>query len=95
MCQECIVIKPLVASESECTATLFLNYQSTISIRTKEKELGHPQPATPMRVDNTRTYDCVHYSLQQKKSKEFDMQLHFPQDIINNEQFETHWVERE
>ena len=48
-----------------------------------------------MRVDNTTTYDYVYDNMQQKKSKAFDTRLYFPQDRINNEQFEIHWMKGE
>ena len=91
MHQECSVIKPVLASAAECeTATLFLNCQTTIVLRIAAKEMGHPQPATPMRIDNTTANNYVHNNLQQKKSKAFDMRLHWLRDRVNRRQFETH-----
>ena len=82
------MIKPAVASASECeTTTIFLKFQSTIAIRTTAKELVHPQTATPTRFDSTTTYDYIYDDLQQKKSKKFGMRLHWLRDRINNEQF--------
>ena len=95
-CQECSIIKPIVASAAECeTLTLFLNCQTAIVVRVTAKELGHPQPATPIRVDNTTTNNYVCNNLQQKKSKSFDMRLHWLRDRINNSQFETCWMKGE
>ena len=91
--QECSIINPIVASTTECeTLTLFLNYQSTIFVRTTTKELGHPQPATSTRVENETTNNCICNNLQQKKSKSFDIRLHWLRDQINNSQFEMHWM---
>ena len=40
-----------LASEAECAA-LFFNAREAIVVRTKLEEMGNPQPATPMQVDN-------------------------------------------
>lgn len=58
--QECSVIKPVVASAAECeTATLFLNCQNAIVLHIAAKEMGHPQAAAPMRIDNSTTHNYV------------------------------------
>ena len=55
--------------------------------------MGHPQPATPIQVDNTTTHNYVHNNMQQKRSKAFDMRLHWLRDRINQQQFEIYWME--
>ena len=93
VCKKCSIIKSIAASVVEFeTLTLFLNCQNTIIVRKMAKELGHSQPATPTRVDNATTNNCARNNLQQKKSKSFDMRLHWLRDQMNNIQFETHWM---
>ena len=92
--QECSIIKPVVASAAECeTATLFLNCQTAIILRITAKEMGHPQAATPIQIDNTTTNNFVHDYMQQKKSKAFDMRLHWLRDRVNQQQFEIYWMD--
>ena len=56
MHQEFRVIKPIVASAAEYeTATLFVNCQTEIVIRTNAMELGHQQLETHIQVENTTT----------------------------------------
>ena len=87
------MIKPVVASAAECeTATLFLNYQTTIVLRIAAKEMGHPQAATPMQIDNTTIYNYMCDTMQQRKSKAFDMRLHWLRDRVNQKQFEIYWM---
>ena len=94
--QECITIKPLVTSATECgTVTLFLNFRTMIVIRITTKELGHPQPLRPTREDKTTTNNFMCNNLQQKKSKSFNMRLHWLRDQIKNRQFETHYMKGE
>lgn len=79
--QECSAIKPVLASAAECgTSTLFLDCQTAISLRIAAKEMGHPQPATPTHIDNTTANNYVHNNLQHKKSKAFNMRLHWLRD---------------
>ena len=93
VCQECSVIKHVVASAAECeTVTLFINCQTVIVIRTTAMELGHEQPATPTQVKNTTTCNYVYDTLQQKQSKSFDMKLHWLRDRTNRNQFHVYWA---
>ena len=48
------IIKNVVASAAEAeVAALFMNAQLAAPLRTTLEELGHPQPPTPMKTDNT------------------------------------------
>ena len=76
--QECSVIKPIVAPVAECeTATLFVNCQTELIIRTPALEIGYQQPARPIQFDNITTCSYVYNRLQQKRSKLFDMKLYW------------------
>ena len=48
-----------------------------------------------MQVDNTTINNYVCNNLEEKKSKLFDMQLHWLCDRINNSQFEIYWMKGE
>ena len=86
--QECSAIKPVMASAAECEiATLFVNCQTAIFIRTTAIELGHEQLETPTQVDNATTFNYVHDTLQHKSSKSFDMKLHWLRDRTNRNSF--------
>ena len=61
-------------------------------MRTTAMELGHEQPETPTQVDNTTTFNYAHGTLQQKRSKSFDMRLHWLRDRTNREQFYVCWA---
>jgi hypothetical protein len=91
--QECSVIRPIMGSAAECeTTTLYLNCQTGIVLRITAEELGHPQPPTPVQVDNSTTYNFVHDTLQQKRSKAFDMKLYWLRDRQNQNQFNIYWA---
>jgi hypothetical protein len=68
------VIKNVVApaAESEVGAC-FHNAQSGAPIRVTLTELGHTQPPTPLRTDNSNAYGILNETIKQKRSKAMDM----------------------
>ena len=42
--------------------------------------MGHPQPATPMQVDNSTCYGTTDIKIYQKSSKEKDIKFYWVQD---------------
>jgi hypothetical protein len=68
------VIKNVVASAAESEAgACFHNAQSGAPLRITLTELGHTQPPTPLRTDNTTANGIVHETIKQKRSKAMDM----------------------
>ena len=74
------------AAEEEYGA-LFLNGQAAVPIRTTLIEMHHPQPPTPIQVDNYTTVGIANKSIKKKLSKAMDMRFHWRQDIIIQEHF--------
>ena len=74
------------AAEAEYGA-LFLNGQATIPIRTTLIDMHHPQPPTPIQVDNSTAEGTANKSIRQKRSKAVDMRFHWIQDRIIQENF--------
>lgn len=67
---ECKTLRHVVASSAEAeTAGLFHNAQVAIPIRYILTEMGHPQPATPIKTDNVTANAFVHANITQRKSK--------------------------
>ena len=73
----CQLIKTFisVASETEIGAT-FLNAKYALPIHTTLEELGHPQPPTPMQVDNTTAVGFTNDTVKHKRSKEIEMRFY-------------------
>ena len=67
------------ADEAEIGAT-FHNGQEAVPIRTSLQELGHPQPPTPIRVDNSTAEGFANGTIEQKISKAIDMRFYWIQD---------------
>ena len=66
---ECKTLQTIVASAAEAeTGSLFHNGQIIIHIRRQLEALGHPQPPTPLKIDNSTSNEFVNKSLRQKKA---------------------------
>jgi hypothetical protein len=82
-------IKNVVASavDSEVGAC-FHNAQSGAPLRVTLTELGHTQPLTPLRTDNSTAYGIVNKKIKQKRSKAMDMRYHWLTDRVCQKQFD-------
>ena len=89
---ECRILKHVVASaaEAECGG-LFHNRQTTIPLRTTLIELGHPQPPTPIRTDNSTAGGIVNSTVRQKQSKAMDMRFYWVKDRIESQHLHVYW----
>jgi hypothetical protein len=86
------VIKNVVASAAESeVGACFHNTQSVAPIRVTLTELGHTQPPTPLRTDNSTAYGIVNETIKQKRSKAMDMRCHWLTDRICQKQFDVYW----
>jgi hypothetical protein len=75
------VIKNLVAEAAESqVGACFHNAQSGSPLRVTLTELGHAQPPTPLRPDNSTVYGIVNETIKQKRSKSMDMRYHWLTD---------------
>ena len=74
----CKIIDVVVGSASEAEIGAgYLNGQDAVPIITTLTELGHPQPPTPIQVDNTTAEGCANGTMKKKRSKAMDMRWHW------------------
>jgi hypothetical protein len=78
------------AAEAEIGA-LFMNAKAIIPLRITCEELGHKQPATPMRTDNNTAEGIMNGTIQQNRSKEIDMRFYWLKDRVEQGQFRIYW----
>ena len=89
---ECKLLRHVVASSAEVeTAGLFFNAQSAVPIRQALIALGHPQPPTPLKSDNSTAVNFANKSLRQKRSKSWDMRLNWLRYRQVQQQFHLFW----
>jgi len=61
----CIILKLITASAAEAElGALFLNAQEAKVIRLTLAKLGHPQPPTPIHINNTTTVGIVNNTIK-------------------------------
>jgi hypothetical protein len=86
------VIKKVVASAAESeVGACFHNAQSGAPIRVKLTELGHIQPPTPLRTDNSTAFGIFNETIKQKRSKAIDMRYHWLTDRVRQKQSDVYW----
>jgi hypothetical protein len=60
-------------------------------LRVTLTELGHTQPPTPLRTDNSTAYGIVNETFKQQRSKAMDMRYHWLIDRVRQKQFDVYW----
>ena len=78
------------AAEAEMLA-LFMNAQELIPLRLCLDEMGHKQPPTTMKTDNSTAMGIANETIKQKRSKSMDMRIHWVRDRIKQNQFKITW----
>ena len=70
----CTILKLVASSAAEAElGALFLNAKQAKIIVITLEELGHPQPPTPMHVDNSTTVGIVNSTIKRQKSRSMEM----------------------
>ena len=78
------------AAKAEIGAA-YINGQEAVPIRTLLRELGHPQPATPIQVNKSTADGFANDTIKQKRSKAIDMRFYWIRDCTIQGQFLIYW----
>ena len=88
----CAILKLVAASAAEAElGALFFNVQEARIIRLTLLELGHPQPPTPIHVDNITTVGIVNNNIKRQCSKAMEMIYFCLLDQKNNKYFKVYY----
>jgi hypothetical protein len=88
----CHILCNVMASAAEAkVGALFLNSQDALPLRVTLKELGHPQPPTPMQTDNCTAAGFANDTIKQKRSKAIDMRFYWIKDQVHQKQCLIYW----
>ena len=88
----CKILRNIMVSAAEAEyGALFLNGQAAVPIRITLMEMYHPQPPTPIQVDNSTAVGIANKSIKQKRSKAMDMRFHWIIDRILQMHFNVFW----
>jgi hypothetical protein len=86
------IMKAVLASAAEAeTGGMFYNCQDALPIRVTLEEMGHPQPPTHVRGDNSTAIGIANDTIKQRRSKAIDMRYFWLQDREAQEQFKYYW----
>ena len=77
-------------AEAEIGAA-YINGQESLPIRTLLRKLGHPQPVTPIQVNNSTANGFASYTIKQKRSKAKDVRFYWIRDQTSQGQFLIYW----
>jgi hypothetical protein len=88
----CKTIRGVMASAAETeTGGVYGNAQEAIACRISLCALGHPQPPTPIKTDNSTANSFVHANIKQRRSKTWDMRWNWLRDKATHEQLQIYW----
>ena len=86
------IIKNVMSSAAEAElGALFICAREAVYIRLILKEMGHPQPPTPIQTDNSTAEGVVNNKIQPKRTKAMDMRFHWLRDRETLKQLRIYW----
>lgn len=89
---ECKTLRCVVSSAAEAeVAGLFHNTQQIIHIHYLLESLGHPQPPTPLKTDNSTAVGFSYDNITQKRSKSWDMNYYWLRDKLKDNHLHIYW----
>jgi len=72
------IIRAVMSSAAEAElGALLINAKTAVSMRHTLEELGHPQPRTPIQMDNKTANNLLTNKIMPKALKAMDMQFHW------------------
>ncbi len=88
----CTILKLIAASALETKlGALFLNAQEAKVMRICLEELRHPQPPTPIHIDNTTTVGIVNNTIKRQQLQAMEMQYFWLLDCKVQKLFQFHY----
>jgi hypothetical protein len=88
----CTILKLVAASAAEAKlGVLFLNAQEAKVLCFTLNKLGHPQPPTPMHIDNTTTIGIVNNTIKRQRSHAMEMRCFWLLDRKTQKYFKFHY----
>ncbi len=86
------IIKAAMSSAAEAKlGALYLNAKEAVYLQQILFKMGHPQPKTPIQMNNTTAEGVINNKIQPKHTKAMDMQFHWLCDQEDQGQFKIYW----
>ena len=88
----CKIMKNVMSSAAEAEiGSTFLTARDALPLRVCLEEMGHPQPPTPIQVDNTTAVGFANSRIKMKATKAIDMRFYWIRDRIKQDEFFVYW----
>jgi hypothetical protein len=71
---------------------MFINAKEGVNVRNILKNMGHPQPKTPLLTNNLTTFGIVPGKMKQQQYKAIDMHFYWMKDREAQNQFMMFWA---
>ena len=89
---ECKTLKHVVSSAAEAEVIgIFYNAGVAITIRHFLNALGHKQPPTPIKTDNSTATGFVYDNIRQRRTKTWDMRYYWLRDRLVQKMINIFW----
>ena len=86
------IIKAVISSAAEAElGALFINSKLAVPVRMTHKEMGHPQPPTPIQTNNSTAHGVITNKITPKAKKEMDMRFWWLHNRETQRQFIYYW----
>ena len=86
------IIKAVMSSAAEAElGAMYINAREAVYFRQALDIMGHPQPPTPMQIDNSTADGVVNNKVQPKRTKAMDMRFHWLRCREAQKQFRFFW----
>ena len=86
------IIKAVMSLTAEAElGALFINTKEAVYLQQILKEMGHPQPRTPIQTNNTTVEGVINNKIQPKRTKAMDMRYHWLRNREAQGQFNIYW----
>ena len=88
----CTILKFVAASAAEAElGALFLNIKQGRIMRLTLEEMGHPQPPTPINVDNSTAVGIVNGTVKRQRLRSMEMKYFYSCDQVKRNQFDLQY----
>ncbi len=85
----CAILRFVVASAAEAgLGALFLNCKQATIFRLTLKEMGHPQPPTPIPCDNSTAVGIANNKVKRQRSRSMEMRFFWVADAVEQGKFD-------
>ncbi len=86
------IIRSVMSSAAEAElGALFINAKAAVSMRQTLEEMGHPQPLTPIKTDNSTAHALLTNRIRPKALKAMDMRFNWLHCREAQRQYRFYW----